>query len=63
MPAIIAPADYAAWLDPANDAPMELLTPFPAEEMRAYPVSRRVNNVRNDDAACAQVLPAAQAEE
>jgi putative SOS response-associated peptidase YedK len=24
--------------------------PFPAEEMRAYPVSSRVNNVKNDDA-------------
>lgn len=54
MPAILAPADYAIWLDPANDAAAELLTPFPAEEMRAYPVSKRVNNVRNDDALCAQ---------
>ncbi|MBI3149049.1 MAG: SOS response-associated peptidase [Betaproteobacteria bacterium] len=52
MPAILPPANFAAWLDPANDAAGSLLTPFPAEEMRAYPVSPRVNKVKNDDAAC-----------
>lgn len=57
MPAIVSPADYAAWLDPANQTAAALLAPFPAEEMRAYPVSRRVNNVKNDDAGC--VLPEA----
>jgi putative SOS response-associated peptidase YedK len=25
-----------------------LLTPFPAERMRAYPISSRVNSVKND---------------
>jgi putative SOS response-associated peptidase YedK len=25
-----------------------MLSPFPAELMRAYPVSARVNNVKND---------------
>jgi len=53
MPVIVAPEDYARWLDPAVDAreaiePM--MQPFPAELMRAYPVSTRVNNARNDDA-------------
>ncbi len=59
MPAILAPTDYAAWLDPANDTPNALLTPYPAEKMRAYAVSRRVNNVKNDDPACAAPLPQA----
>ena len=29
-----------------------VLRPFPAEELQAYPVSTRVNKVTNDDAAC-----------
>lgn len=54
MPVIIRPADYASWLSPANTDPAriaEMIGPYPADEMRAWPVSRRVNNVRNDDAA------------
>jgi putative SOS response-associated peptidase YedK len=51
MPVIVAPEDYAAWLDPSIDdavAIAAMLSPFPAEQMRAYPVSARVNNVKND---------------
>ena len=51
MPVIVAPEDYARWLDPRLDDPVaiqEMLQPFPAELMRAYPVSTRVNNVKND---------------
>lgn len=54
MPAILRPADYALWLDPA--APpgvlMELLRPYPGESVLAYPVSSRVNSVKNDDEQC-----------
>jgi putative SOS response-associated peptidase YedK len=53
MPLIIAREDWDRWLDPelTDEAEIEqLLKPFPAEEMRAYPVSSRVNNVKNDDA-------------
>ena len=49
MPVILALDDHASWLDPANDA-RPLLRPYPAEAMTAYPVSPRVNAVRNDDA-------------
>ncbi len=49
MPVIIAHDAYARWLDPANDAAFELLMPYPAEEMTAYPVSTRVNSPKNDD--------------
>lgn len=51
MPAILSPKDYEAWLDPENDrtdALKKLLEPYPADEMRAYPVGPRVNNARND---------------
>src|SRR5262245_9289952 len=50
MPVIIDPADYDAWLDSADTTiPMALLQPYPAERMRSYPVSQRVNSPKNDD--------------
>jgi putative SOS response-associated peptidase YedK len=55
MPVIIAPADYALWLDTAAQHPSEvrhLLRPYPAEEMAAYAVSTVVNNPRNEGKAC-----------
>ena len=55
MPVIIAPGDYGAWLDPANEKPRtldRLLRPYPAGEMEAHPVGRHVNDPRNDDPAC-----------
>jgi len=51
MPVILEPGDYARWLalgDPAKP-PVDLLRPFPAEKMHAWPVSNRVGNVRNND--------------
>jgi putative SOS response-associated peptidase YedK len=52
MPVILSPRDYATWLDSGNPLAQDLLRPAPAEQMTAYPVSLRVNNVRFDDAAC-----------
>lgn len=54
MPVILPPDLYGAWLEPYNDDREELLsmlTPAspPAEEMEAYPVSKRVNKPANDD--------------
>lgn len=50
MPVIVDPADYDTWLDTGGepDAAAALLKPYPGDAMRAYPVSRRVNNVAND---------------
>jgi putative SOS response-associated peptidase YedK len=60
MPVILAPEDYAQWLDPAVRQP-ELLQPllrsFPAEAMTSYPVGLVVNNPRNESPQC--VEPAA----
>ena len=52
MPVILEPRDYARWLDAGDPArpPIDLLRPYPAEKMRAWPVSGRVGNVRNNDA-------------
>src|SRR5690349_9739712 len=55
MPVIVAPEDWELWLDPKIQArePLEhLFLPFPAEALAADPVSRRVNDVSNDDADC-----------
>ncbi len=57
MPVIVAPENYDLWLDPGFKNTGEisgLLQPFPAERMRAYPVSTRVNKVENDDPQCAE---------
>ena len=51
MPVILDPQDYTRWIaqgDPSRP-PSDLLRPYPAEKMRAWPVSARVGNVRNDD--------------
>jgi putative SOS response-associated peptidase YedK len=34
-----------------------LLKPFPAKEMRAYPVSSDVGNVNNDSPECVMEIP------
>ena len=51
MPVILAECDYQAWLNPENRdtaALGALLKPYPAEEMRSYPVSPRVNSADNN---------------
>lgn len=55
MPVILPREAYAQWLDPAEQKPdqlQELLRPYPAEQMMAYPVSTLVNNPRNDSPDC-----------
>lgn len=55
MPVILAPKDYTAWLDPAMrdvEALGEMLKPFPAGRMAAYPVSTRVNSPANNSPDC-----------
>jgi len=54
MPVILAPADFAAWLDQRTPVaePHKLLRPYPAEEMTAVPVGRYVSNPRNEGPQC-----------
>jgi putative SOS response-associated peptidase YedK len=49
MPAILRPQDYVSWLEAEYD-PRELMITYPAEPMRMWPISQRVNSARNDDA-------------
>jgi len=55
MPVILHPKDYALWLDlTVHEAPSlaSLLQPHPPEHMETYPVSRLMNNPRNDGPTC-----------
>lgn len=47
MPVILKPENYELWLDPGIQQPEQLqplLSPYPSEEMVAFPVSTQVNN-------------------
>jgi putative SOS response-associated peptidase YedK len=58
MPVILPSAAYKDWLDPeerASESLIQWLSPYPADEMEAYPVSRLVNSPQNDVPEC--VLP------
>jgi putative SOS response-associated peptidase YedK len=51
MPVILPHTAYEQWLDPAERTPDQLddlLQPFPAGLMTAYPVSKLVNSPAND---------------
>lgn len=52
MPVILNEQQEKMWLDrhvQDRDTLLDLLQPYPADEMIAYPVSEKVGNVRNDD--------------
>jgi putative SOS response-associated peptidase YedK len=50
MPLILASEDYSRWLGEEPGA-AGLMRPFPADLMRMWPISTRVNNPENDDAS------------
>ncbi|XSG86567.1 MAG: SOS response-associated peptidase [Methylohalobius sp. ZOD2] len=55
MPVILAPEQWDTWLGLENQDSrvlQNLLKPYPAEEMTAWPVSTLVNNPRNDSGEC-----------
>ena len=59
MPVILKPEDYQRWLHPGEqDAAdlTDLLKPYPAQEMEARPVSRTVNNPKNDSPDCIESM-------
>jgi putative SOS response-associated peptidase YedK len=48
MPLILATEDYEGWLGDEPDT-ADLMHPFPADLMRMWPISTRVNKPENDD--------------
>lgn len=64
MPVILEPADYAAWLDPKNDdtdALIALLKPAVPDVWTSLPVSKQVNNARNEGPELLEPVEVAQA--
>jgi putative SOS response-associated peptidase YedK len=51
MPLVLEPKDWAAWLGEVVTDPATLLHPAAEGVLRAWPVSKAVNNVRNNGAA------------
>ena len=50
MPVVLSPEAQDKWMrDSEPDDLMKLLTPFPADEMKSFPVSAMVNHVKNDE--------------
>ena len=64
MPVVLDPEEEARWLDGGGtdgedpEALADLLDPYPASEMRAYPVSSAVNDPENDSPAVVEEVPA-----
>ena len=64
MPVMVEPKDYARWLDRATEPlPLDLLRPFPPEQMTAWRVDKAVGNVRNDTAQLLEKQAAVQQED
>lgn len=50
MPIILPVEQHAVWLGETEDGDLKaLLRPYPADEMKMWPVSERVNSPKNDD--------------
>lgn len=65
MPVILDRESYELWLDHGMtkvQVVSEMLKPYDARMMRAYPVSSRVNHVANDDEDCSRHVEPMQAE-
>ena len=66
MPLLVEPDAWERWLDPEADDPAEarsLLIPAAPGLLEAYPVSKAVNNVRNDGPELVEPLAAEPADE
>jgi putative SOS response-associated peptidase YedK len=57
---IIATKDYVRWLD-VEPNPHDLMRPFPANMMRMWPITTRVNKPENDDPSIIEPLEVAGA--
>ena len=48
MPAILAPEQFAAWLDATPQQALAMIDAYPAARMTAHPVTLKVNSPRNE---------------
>ena len=55
MPVILTPSDYARWLGEEADPP-GLMRQFPADLMRIWPISTRVNKPEHGDPSIVELV-------
>jgi putative SOS response-associated peptidase YedK len=60
MPVILPEEHHDSWL--SGEAGKEILVPFPADRMKAWPISPRVNSPRNNDPGILEPVGACGAE-
>jgi len=59
MPVVLPEEVHAKWLREAEDADLKaLLKPFPADQMRIWAISPRVNSPENNDPGIIDQIPA-----
>jgi putative SOS response-associated peptidase YedK len=61
MPVVLKPETWTVWLGEESadaSALKALLVPYPWEEMRCWPVSPRVGNVKNNDPSLIEAIAA-----
>ncbi|QEL13853.1 SOS response-associated peptidase [Limnoglobus roseus] len=60
MPVIVRPENFTEWLaaETSEKRLRELLKPYPASEMEAFPVSGHVSKVTNEGPKCLEPLAA-----
>jgi putative SOS response-associated peptidase YedK len=58
MPVILAPADWRAWLGEEGANLAALLGPSPEGTLRTWPISKRVNAPRKNDAPLLEPITA-----
>ena len=63
MPVIIEPSDWRVWLGEVEGDPTALLRPAADFVLQVWPVSRRVNTPRNNDAGLLKLVPNAPADD
>jgi putative SOS response-associated peptidase YedK len=56
MPVIIAPENWGRWLSAPVEEVAELVRPYPADSMLAWPVSRRVSKTVEDDTGLIEAI-------
>jgi putative SOS response-associated peptidase YedK len=55
MPVILPEAYHDAWL--SDEAGKEILVPYPANHMKSWSISPRVNSPRNNDPGILEPVP------
>ena len=59
MPVILPEEDHAKWFGEAEDGDLKAsLKPFPADQMRIWEISPRVNSPENNDPRIIDPMPA-----